>query len=148
MSFDKCQKAYTDANSALGLYEESMVCAYGPVSNYQNMPFIQHFKMILKQDKNVCENDGGGPLACQGKLVGIASIENQNRCSPTLPGVFTRITKFVDWIEAHAEYQPPTTSSTTETLSTTSEANKSHLFNFLLLSIILMVESCFLALPI
>ncbi|KAF4010538.1 hypothetical protein G4228_002279 [Cervus hanglu yarkandensis] len=48
-----------------------------------------------------CMGDSGGPLVCQKDgawtLAGIVSW-GSSRCSPFLPGVYARVTKFIPWI--------------------------------------------------
>ncbi|KAB0383893.1 hypothetical protein FD755_005810 [Muntiacus reevesi] len=48
-----------------------------------------------------CMGDSGGPLVCQKNgawtLAGIVSW-GSSRCSPFLPGVYARVTKFIPWI--------------------------------------------------
>lgn len=54
--------------------------------------------------KSTCNGDSGGPLAVhdeEGPLqVGLTSYGIALGCEVGFPGVFTRITSFVDWIEA------------------------------------------------
>lgn len=49
-----------------------------------------------------CSGDSGGPLVASGKesiLLGIASFVAQD-CSPTTPAFYTRVSKYLTWIEA------------------------------------------------
>ncbi|VDI03987.1 Hypothetical predicted protein [Mytilus galloprovincialis] len=53
--------------------------------------------------RDVCDADSGGPLACQAAdltyiLVGATSY-GPKVCNGTLPGVYTRVSAYIDWIE-------------------------------------------------
>ncbi|XP_073718304.1 mast cell protease 1A-like [Misgurnus anguillicaudatus] len=46
-----------------------------------------------------CQGDSGGPLVCDGTAVGVVSFNEKNNCDkPTRPNVYTRISKFLTWI--------------------------------------------------
>ncbi|XP_048037654.1 granzyme-like protein 1 [Megalobrama amblycephala] len=46
-----------------------------------------------------CQGDSGGPLVCNKVAVGVVSFTQKNNCDfPTLPNVYTRISKYVPWI--------------------------------------------------
>ncbi|ROL40825.1 Granzyme-like protein 1 [Anabarilius grahami] len=46
-----------------------------------------------------CQGDSGGPLVCNKVAVGVVSFNEKNNCdSPTLPNVYTKISKFLPWI--------------------------------------------------
>ncbi|OXU25365.1 hypothetical protein TSAR_011380 [Trichomalopsis sarcophagae] len=53
-----------------------------------------------------CNGDSGGPLSIGRKLVGIVSFSykepNPMCASTTYPGVYTRVSEYIDWIVAHA----------------------------------------------
>ncbi|XP_051766560.1 serine protease 57-like [Ctenopharyngodon idella] len=50
-----------------------------------------------KTKSGACQGDLGGPLVCNGKAVGIASLE---RCdSPDVPNIYTQISKYTLWIK-------------------------------------------------
>ncbi|XP_049824079.1 brachyurin-like [Aethina tumida] len=47
-----------------------------------------------------CQGDSGGPLVLNGFQIGIVSFGN-SLCESGLPAVFTRVSKYVTWINAH-----------------------------------------------
>ncbi|XP_052512092.1 kallikrein-13 [Budorcas taxicolor] len=46
-----------------------------------------------------CEGDSGGPLVCNGKLHGIISWGDFPCGQPNRPGVYTRVSQYVPWIQ-------------------------------------------------
>ena len=50
-------------------------------------------------------------MACEGKLVGVVSF-GMGCGRQGYPGIYARVTKFVDWIESSTQKNPQTTSST------------------------------------
>ncbi|XP_055093442.1 kallikrein-11 isoform X1 [Symphalangus syndactylus] len=72
----KCENAYP------GNITDTMVCA-----------------SVQKGDKDSCQGDSGGPLVCNESLQGIISW-GQDPCAITRkPGVYTKVCKYVDWIQ-------------------------------------------------
>ena len=53
-------------------------------------------------ETELCTNDIGGPLVCNGKLSGIASL-SKGCGSPGYPGLYTKIEAFTNWIEQNAK---------------------------------------------
>ncbi|XP_003801493.1 kallikrein-1 [Otolemur garnettii] len=53
----------------------------------------------LEGGKDTCQGDSGGPLVCSGVLQGITSWGYIPCGSPNKPGVFTKVLKYIDWIE-------------------------------------------------
>ncbi|XP_029905550.1 mast cell protease 1A-like [Myripristis murdjan] len=52
-----------------------------------------------KTKKGFCQGDSGGPLVCKGEAVGIVSFNEKNNCTyPSLPNVYTEISKFLPWV--------------------------------------------------
>lgn len=51
---------------------------------------------FTKRNEGMCKGDSGGPLAVDGKLVGIVSWGTP--CARGYPDVFTRVSEFNDWI--------------------------------------------------
>ncbi|XP_054751071.2 atrial natriuretic peptide-converting enzyme-like isoform X9 [Lytechinus pictus] len=59
-----------------------------------------------------CNGDSGGPLACEGDdgrwhLIGITSYGNLGCGDPGFPGVYTRVSSFLDFISDTIEQQDP-----------------------------------------
>lgn len=78
-----CEQAYPGGRN--GTYDASaMLCAGEPQGGY-----------------DACQGDSGGPLVAQGKLVGLVSWGNG--CGlPGSPGVYTRISAAIEWMEGVA----------------------------------------------
>ena len=77
-SFKKCQDAYPEEK-----IEKSMFCAFKP-------------------GKDTCNGDSGGPAMMRAKnkqwnIVGVTSWGYG--CATSYPGVYTRVSYFIDWIE-------------------------------------------------
>ncbi|XP_036881917.2 kallikrein-13 isoform X6 [Manis javanica] len=49
--------------------------------------------------KDSCEGDSGGPLTCNGTLHGIISWGDLPCGQPDRPGVYTRVSRYVSWIQ-------------------------------------------------
>ncbi|XP_058616577.1 mast cell protease 1A-like isoform X1 [Onychostoma macrolepis] len=48
-----------------------------------------------------CQGDSGGPLVCNNVAVGVVSFNEKDNCdSPKRPNVYTKISKFLKWINA------------------------------------------------
>ncbi|KAJ8982907.1 hypothetical protein NQ317_004561 [Molorchus minor] len=47
---------------------------------------------------NICLGDSGSPLMVDGVQVGIASFGSDFGCESGFPGVYTRVTSYIDWI--------------------------------------------------
>lgn len=54
------------------------------------------------KDETVCSGDSGGPLVLKGTsiVVGITSFGPADGCETNIPGGFTRVTYYLDWIDA------------------------------------------------
>ncbi|KAI4466674.1 chymotrypsin-related [Holotrichia oblita] len=50
-----------------------------------------------------CSGDSGGPLVIGNKQIGIVSFGLALGCEIGWPSVYTRVTSFLDWIEAHSD---------------------------------------------
>ncbi|XP_025835992.1 brachyurin-like [Agrilus planipennis] len=53
--------------------------------------------------KGLCFGDSGGPLVVDGKLVGVASFVGYNGCEGGEPSAFSRVTSFLNWIDANSD---------------------------------------------
>ena len=55
----------------------------------------------------MCTWDIGGPLACDGKLTGVAGVASftKSGCLNST-GVYTKIHSYIDWIESNLEPEP------------------------------------------
>lgn len=51
--------------------------------------------------KDACQGDSGGPAVWNGRIVGVVSW-GWGCARPLFPGVYTRVTKFVDWINQNS----------------------------------------------
>lgn len=56
------------------------------------------------QDTGSCNGDSGGPLVAEDKQIGVVSFGIMF-CLPGYPSGFTRLTSFLDWIEANTDVQ-------------------------------------------
>uniref|UniRef100_A0A1I8PL76 Peptidase S1 domain-containing protein n=1 Tax=Stomoxys calcitrans TaxID=35570 RepID=A0A1I8PL76_STOCA len=54
------------------------------------------------KDETVCTGDSGGPLVLKGSqmVVGITSFGPADGCETNIPGGFTRVTHYLDWIDS------------------------------------------------
>ncbi|XP_067399050.1 transmembrane protease serine 9-like [Emydura macquarii macquarii] len=71
-----CQKAYPRSVT------DNMVCAGLPEGGVDS-----------------CQGDSGGPLVCSSSLQGIVSWGLEECALPQKPGVYTKISKYIDWIQ-------------------------------------------------
>lgn len=65
------------------------------------------FLIFFNTGKNIvgsCSGDSGGPLAVNGVQVGIVSFGNKD-CLAGKPSVFTRVTKFTEWLKSNSDIQ-------------------------------------------
>ncbi len=62
--------------------------------------------------KDACQGDSGGPLNCPIDNQGVVGLPQYELCGivswgarcaePDFPGVYTRVSKYIDWIEKNA----------------------------------------------
>jgi len=55
--------------------------------------------MCVNGDTNACNGDSGGPLLVDGVQVGVVSF-GRIGCDPSYPVLFTRVTRYIDWIRS------------------------------------------------
>ncbi|CAO1413730.1 unnamed protein product [Diamesa tonsa] len=67
--------------------------------------------------KGACDGDSGGPLYCNGALAGVTSY-GYEICAFGQPDVFTRVSKYVDWINLNTILGAVSVSSIASTLGT------------------------------
>ncbi|KAJ8921896.1 hypothetical protein NQ315_008529 [Exocentrus adspersus] len=95
---DKCNSTYRreilnpNANLAEGIIEDTMICA-GSTKDY----------------KDTCQGDSGGPLQvyhdesegirCMYDIVGVTSFGKSCGLAKNVPGVYTRVSAYIKWIE-------------------------------------------------
>uniref|UniRef100_UPI003AAE7930 granzyme B-like isoform X2 n=1 Tax=Centroberyx gerrardi TaxID=166262 RepID=UPI003AAE7930 len=78
-----CQKEWNQIPGGPFTLPANIICAGGYETN-----------------KGSCQGDSGGPLVCNGTAVGIASFIYRGICDyPTVPNVYTEISKFLPWIK-------------------------------------------------
>ncbi|XP_014216184.1 trypsin-1 [Copidosoma floridanum] len=84
ISKDICDDAYKQEQGGIG---EGQICAglYGVGR------------------KDTCGGDSGGPLTIDGRVAGVVSYGAQDCGDPMLPGVYSEISFFFEWINEHVE---------------------------------------------
>ncbi|OXU16728.1 hypothetical protein TSAR_011908 [Trichomalopsis sarcophagae] len=55
------------------------------------------------EHRGICKGDSGGPLIVSGKVVGITSFTNAGCADSSYPSVFTKISKYIDWINSYVQ---------------------------------------------
>lgn len=73
----------TVCNSYYGLVEDGQIC------------------IDSSGGKGTCNGDSGGPLNRNGKIYGITSYGSAEGCEAGHPDVFTRVYRYLQWIEHH-----------------------------------------------
>ncbi|XP_064071889.1 trypsin, alkaline B-like [Vanessa tameamea] len=72
--------------------------------NYGNMNLITEYLLCAgprEANNGVCTRDSGGPLVHNNAIVGVVSFGKD--CGlPQFPAVFTRVSKYTDWIQTNA----------------------------------------------
>jgi trypsin len=99
VSFDTCDAIYQDqTNGSVKLTEEIQLCAWDPSDG----------------NKDACQADSGGPLLLGALQVGIVSF-SRGCGRPVTPGVYVRVSAYIDWIEENIcqlSSNPPANCST------------------------------------
>ncbi|XP_017345311.3 tryptase isoform X3 [Ictalurus punctatus] len=90
VSNSKCKNAFTS-----GLVTDNMMCAG-----------------LAQEGKDICQGDSGGPLVVKfnGTWIqaGIVSFTSDKGCAvPGIPGVYTRVSKYQDWINSKISSNQP-----------------------------------------
>lgn len=110
-SQEKCKEAYASEKSAL--IGDSVICAGMPlggedscrvISPLLNVDVLRRlFFSLTHPVPDRFQGDSGGPLMMprlnQFYLVGIVSYGPKTCGVPGVPGVYTRVSSFVDWID-------------------------------------------------
>ncbi|XP_064072154.1 trypsin, alkaline C-like [Vanessa tameamea] len=72
--------------------------------NYGNINLITEYVLCAgprEANNGICSGDSGGPLVHANAVVGVVSF-GANCGLPQFPGVFTRVSKYTDWIQTNA----------------------------------------------
>lgn len=77
---------HAECEDDFGILEDSIICTSGA------------------NETGICNGDSGGPLTTDGTLIGVASF-GIIFCLPGFASAFTKVTSFLDWIEANSEVQ-------------------------------------------
>ncbi|XP_017477804.1 PREDICTED: brachyurin-like [Rhagoletis zephyria] len=95
------------ANSELSNYNPMQYTELRVISNQEcanEFDVITNGVLCAKglRDETVCSGDSGGPLVLKNTqiVVGITSFGPADGCETNIPGGFTRVTYYLDWIEA------------------------------------------------
>nr|ADK39253.1 kallikrein-Vgou4 [Varanus gouldii] len=56
---------------------------------------------VLEGGPDACKGDSGGPLLCGGQLQGLVSFGSYPCGEPMVPGVYTKIFNYREWIQSH-----------------------------------------------
>ena len=83
-----------------------------------NSPENKVILLLFLQGKASCQTDSGGSFICNSKLAGVVSW-GIGCTRPDLPGVYTNVKTYVDWIEGNSVV--PTTVAPTTTDPTTTD---------------------------
>lgn len=74
------------------------------IKPFQSVIKDTHLCLSSRGKVSSCDGDSGGPLVVKGVQVGIISFTIQE-CKISKPSVFTRISKYLDWIEANSDWR-------------------------------------------
>ncbi|XP_064072110.1 trypsin, alkaline B-like [Vanessa tameamea] len=72
--------------------------------NYGTMNVITEYVLCAgprEANNGICSGDSGGPLVHDNAVVGVVSL-GADCGQPEYPGVFTRVSKYTDWIQTNA----------------------------------------------
>ncbi|KAK4872798.1 hypothetical protein RN001_014827 [Aquatica leii] len=69
--------------------------------NFSSPPvYDSNLCTLTQKGEGACKGDSGGPLVANGKQIGIVSWGRP--CAKGIPDVFTRVSSYIDWINANA----------------------------------------------
>jgi len=75
-------------------------CDTYPYYRNQIYPTMMCAGLLNEGGKDSCQGDSGGPLICNGSLGGVVSW-GVGCAEAKYPGVYTRVSDYVDWINSH-----------------------------------------------
>ncbi len=99
-------------------------------NSYQILTTNMFCAGYIDGSKDSCQGDSGGPLIQGNKLSGIVSFggsEEQACGAPNFPGVYTKVSNYIDWIESHTGTL--SSSSSEQSSSSSSSSSDSNLEN-------------------
>lgn len=88
-------------------FTELKVISNAQCKKEYNILIVKDTTLCAKGEKmeSTCQGDSGGPLVLKetGELIGITSFVGIEGCEAGLSGGFTRVNKYLDWIQKQSE---------------------------------------------